>query len=257
MRKTIFSLITVAALVPMTASAQTSGQATATARATSQTSASAGRTGAASSTDAAAEARIRASMKRAENNGVPRQTLENKVAEGRAKGASEARIATAVEHRADVLMRVHAAMQKGERQNSAPADKSDKSDNGDNADAKTESETVAELTAAADAYEGGVSLSSITSLTAHAGNNRGVALSVLANLVATGNTAPAEAVVRVESALDAGANVLAELGASAAASAAAAKPPVTVNGNSNTKAAASTPKVSTGVTSSTVVKIIH
>ncbi len=228
MRKSSISLMIVAALVPAAASAQSSAQGTASAaaRVTSQTSIAAPAANSTTAADAAAEARIRASINRATEQGVPRSTLEDKVAEGRAKGASSARIATAVEHRADVLARVNAAV--------------------GGAGAQSEATHASELTAAADAYENGVSLSSITEIAAGAGGNRAVALNVLANLVASGSTAPGEAVLRVNNALRAGGSVLAQLSVGGASSTPSTPP------STNTA-----PKVGASVTSTTGVIIRH
>jgi hypothetical protein len=181
MRRTIFTLAAAAFLTPATLSAQA-------------------QTGAAA--DAAAEARIQAALATAVDAGVPVTLLESKIAEGRAKGVDMARIATAVEHRAEVLTRVQTALA-----------------------ARFEAVTTGELTAAADAHQNGVGLDGIVGVTARAGNDRAAALTVLADLVAEGR-APEHALLRVEAALNGGAAELARLRAAAAASARAATPSV-------------------------------
>lgn len=182
MRKTLLTVATVTLFTPGLLLAQTNanvrGTAHAAATATTQGTA-----------DAAAQARMQAAIEHASSVGVPQSMLESKIAEGRAKGASMARIATAVEHRAEVLTRVQSAF-----------------------NARAETVSQAELQSAADAHERGVSIESITALSARAGNDRAVALSVLADLVATGGT-PEHALLRVQAALDGGASSLVRLSA--------------------------------------------
>jgi hypothetical protein len=137
--------------------------------------------------DAAAEARMQAAIDHALEAGVPVAMLESKIAEGRAKGVSMARIAAAVEHRAEVLTRVQTAFA-----------------------ARREAVSQAELTAAADAHERGVTVDKITELSAQAGNDRAAALTVLADLVANGR-APEHALLRVQAALSGGASELARM----------------------------------------------
>jgi len=198
MRRIIFSLVMTAALVPAALNAQASATGAATGRATAMTSA-----------DAAADARINATIEKSVKAGMPRSDFDNKVAEGRAKGASSARIASVVEHRAESMSRVQAALEKGDRKAEQTSEQK--------AAADGSVTTAAELVAATDAFQNGVSLSSIINLSAGAGANRGLALSVLADLVAGGRTAPSQAVVRVQSAIQAGGNALSVLSASAAA----------------------------------------
>src|SRR5918911_1812095 len=56
------------------------------------------------------EQRIEHALQQAASAGVPVQLLESKVAEGRAKGVPEARIADAIERRGEVLQRVQTAI---------------------------------------------------------------------------------------------------------------------------------------------------
>src|SRR5688572_12740114 len=209
MRRTIFSLTTLALFAPAVLSAQTSASATGQAAAAAAVQS----TGKQATTDAAAQTRIDAAIQSSAQAGVPRALLESKLAEGRAKGASMARIATAVEHRAEVLTRVHSAMA-----------------------ARGHVFTAGELNAAADAHERGVSLNSIAQLSARAGNDRSVALTVLADLVASGRATPSQALLDVESALNAGANALVQLGSSTAAS----MPSAQINSSIQSSGSAST-----------------
>jgi hypothetical protein len=143
--------------------------------------------------DAEAAARIRVAIDRAASAGVPAWLLENKVLEGRAKGIPAARIAAAVEHRADVLARVRAAL--ADRQPSQ---------------AEHTLLSAGELTAAATAHELGVKLEDLAAISARAGSNRGAALAVLADLVARGR-ASENALMRVQAALARGNRGLDEL----------------------------------------------
>lgn len=207
MRKLIFPLTIVATIIPAAASAQTSG--TASAATTAQATAN-------STVDPTAEARITIAIERAVTAGIPVQLLETKVAEGRAKGVSLTRVAAVVEKRAEVLARVQNVLAT---------------------DAGNRSDVVAagELTAAADAHEGGISLENIAKLTASAGNDRAAALTVLADLIASGR-APEHALLRVQNALRAGGNALAEVGRTTGATIRATTP--AVNAGANGSAAA-------------------
>lgn len=188
MRRMIFPLAIAAAIVPAAVSSQTSGSASAA----STTQASTGAQSAVSAAaDAAAEARIDVAIERATNAGIPAQMLENKVAEGRAKGIPMTRIAAAVEHRAEVLARIQTVLA------SRPG-------------AEANTVGTAELIAAADAHEAGISLENISTLSTRAGNDRAVALTVLADLVASGR-APDHALLRVQNAMQAGGNALGQL----------------------------------------------
>jgi hypothetical protein len=206
MRRITYSFAIVAVLLPALASAQTSGSASST-----STAETAGR----SAVDAAAEARINVAIERAADAGIPTTLLENKVAEGRAKGVSMTRIAAAVENRAEVLTRVQNILARGEATTGAVAS--------------------SELVAAADAHEGGVSLENIASLSVRAGNDRAVALSVLADLVASGRT-PDHALLRVRNALQAGGNALIQLGSETSAAARTVIPSVRAGANGSAAA---------------------
>lgn len=162
MRRILFSLAVLALFTPALLSAQ-------------------------SSADAAAEARMAVAIQHAMSVGVPQSLLESKVAEGRAKGVAAARIAAAVEHRAEVLARVQSAF-----------------------NARAETVSRSELQAAGDAHERGVDVESITELSARAGEDRAVALTILADLVASGKT-PEHALLRVQAALAGGADALVQL----------------------------------------------
>ena len=169
-----------------------------------------------------AQARMDAAMQTAISAGVPTSLLESKIAEGRAKGVAEARIAAAVEQRAQVLARVQAALQTRGAQH---AERSGPPAQSRGQDARVKAVTAGELTAAADAFEKGVDLDALARISAEAGPQRAAALTVLADLVAQGRT-PEHALVTVQAALSRGGNALAGLsaggtGASASANAAA------------------------------------
>jgi hypothetical protein len=187
-----------------------------------------------SAADAAAEARINAAIQTALEAGVPQVLLENKVAEGRAKGVAAARIAAAVEHRAEVLTRVNAALQAGvppraDAGTDARARSGGRANANANANANVELFSAAELTAAADAHEAGVSLENLVRLSARAGEQRGTALSVLAELVAAGRV-PEQALLNVQAALNRGGNALVDLRGTVGAGARPAAVPATPRG---------------------------
>jgi hypothetical protein len=204
MQKVIVSTV----LVLATAAGAHAQDVTASGQAATQAQAAAG------VRDAAAAARIDAAMNTAIAAGVPATLLETRIAEGRAKGVSEARIATVVERRAHLLADVKAALE-------ARAESAQRTGTGarPQAPTRTETATAAELTAAADAVERGVSIGSITRIAARSGEQRAAALMVLAELVAQGRT-PAHALVTVEAALDRGGNALIKLGTGTASGAA-------------------------------------
>jgi hypothetical protein len=152
--------------------------------------------------DAAAEARARAAIEHAASVGVPQELLERKIAEGRAKGVAEARIAAAVERRAEAMARVMTALNRNQDAASGEASARGQA-----------SASAAVLMAATDAHELGVDLDGVAAVHAGAGNDRAVALSVLADLVADGRT-PEHALVTVQAALARGGNALVNLGAS-------------------------------------------
>lgn len=200
MNRTFATLAIAALIIPAAAQAQD-------VRATSATTASA----------STPEARVESALSAALHAGVPVELLANKVAEGRAKGIPMDRIATAVEHRAHVLTTVKAAIEAG-RQNAAPA--APDAAAGQAADASSSAGativSAVELVAAADAHERGVSVETLTDVTARAGSQRAVAISVLADLVAAGH-APDHALARVRAALSGEAGALARLRAATAA----------------------------------------
>lgn len=178
------AILLLALMAPSLAVSQTSGSGQAGSEATA-------------TADAAAEARIRAAIDHAASVGVPLSMLENKVAEGRAKGVPLARIAAAMEHRAEVLARVKSAMES-----------------------RFGAVSEGELTAGADANEAGVSLDQLSRVGVQAGNDRSMALTVLADLVANGQV-PEHALLRVQAALNGGVGALTRLGNSAEARAGA------------------------------------
>jgi hypothetical protein len=190
MRRTFLYCTMLALVAPAAAAAQAAGaagQAEARAAAAAQ---------ARGFSDAAAEARVRAAIEHAASVGVPQVLLERKIAEGRAKGVADARIAAAVERRAEAMARVMTALQRS-----------------DPASGRGEaSASAAVLMAATDAHELGVDLDGVAAVYASAGNDRAVALSVLADLVADGRT-PQHALVTVQAALARGGNAIVNLGA--------------------------------------------
>jgi hypothetical protein len=112
------------------------------------------------------QARINSSLETALAAGIPVELLESKVAEGRAKGVSEARIAAAVEARLQGLTRAAAAMER----------------------ADVESTTAADLSVAADALEAGVSESTLIKVSRTApAERRAVAIATLTGLVQLGH----------------------------------------------------------------------
>ncbi|HEX6066041.1 MAG TPA: hypothetical protein VFZ04_17530 [Longimicrobiales bacterium] len=113
-----------------------------------------------------AQARIEAALSAATNAGIPVELLQSKVAEGRAKGVSEVRIAAAVEARLKGLQRAAAVMQRTEVENASSAD----------------------LTVAADALEAGVSENALIKLSNSApAERRAVAIATLTGLVQLGH----------------------------------------------------------------------
>ena len=145
------------------------------------------------STDAGA--RIEASMQAAARAEIPTALLESKVKEGRAKGISEARIASALEARLDALVRARNAL----------------------AGAGVEGIAEGDLAVAADAIQVGVQESALVEVATSAPpERRAVATAVLASLVQLGATSD-QALTRVEGALGAGARALTDLHAEVAA----------------------------------------
>jgi hypothetical protein len=115
---------------------------------------------------ATAQARIEAALSAATNAGIPVELLQSKVAEGRAKGVSEVRIAAAVEARLKGLQRAAAVMQRTEVEHASSAD----------------------LAVAADALEAGVSETALIKLSNSApAERRAVAIATLTGLVQLGH----------------------------------------------------------------------
>lgn len=143
-------------------------------------------------TESRGEAQVGASaFARAEAAGIPVSLLESKIAEGRAKGVSTAVIEAAIDRRADALIRASSAFEQ----------------------AGVRSASTADLSVAADALEGGVSLSVLQSISGTAPQERrAVAIAALTQLVAAGALAT-DALVRVETALERGPDALANLAA--------------------------------------------
>jgi hypothetical protein len=143
---------------------------------------------------AGADARIDAALSTALDAGIPVSLLEGKIAEGKAKGVSMDRIAAAVQHRLDGLLKAQDALEK----------------------AGLESTTEGELSVAADAVQGGVSQSALAAISQRSTDgNRAVAIAVLTDLVAQGHV-PEQALAQVESALARGPEALANLSAESA-----------------------------------------
>jgi hypothetical protein len=138
--------------------------------------------------------RIQAALLTAQAHGIPVSLLEEKIAEGRAKGVSMERIAAAVERRAAGLARAQEALA------------------GNGAEQVTETE----LSIGEHALGMGVSEAVLAKLaeTAH-GERRGAAIAALTELVAQG-VAPEAALERVTEALSKGQDALANLPAQAA-----------------------------------------
>lgn len=190
MRTTILSITMAALLSPSVALSQTGGAASTRIQTGAETIAE---TDLEQDGAMDAGARIQAAVIQALSVGIPVTLLENKIAEGRAKGIPMDRIAAAVEHRVDVLTRVRAALES-----------------------RTDPVAAGELTAAADAHEAGVTLEGLAELSSRArSGERVTALTVLADLVASGR-APEHALLRVEAALSGGVAELARLEGSAA-----------------------------------------
>jgi hypothetical protein len=139
-------------------------------------------------------ARVDAALSSALEAGIPVSLLQQKIAEGKAKGVPMDRIAAAVERRLEALTAAKEAMTKG----------------------GVESASESELSVAADAVQGGVSQTALAAISEQSsGDNRVVAIAVLTELVAMGHV-PAEALTRVQTALARGPEALANLPAEAA-----------------------------------------
>jgi len=145
------------------------------------------------------DARVHAALETALDAGIPVSLLERKIAEGKAKGIPMDRIAAAVEKRLDALTKAGDALAK----------------------AGLEHPSEGDLSVAADAVQGGVSATALTTISQTAPQDRrAVAIAVLTELVAQGN-APESALERVQTALARGPEALANLHGETAAGATA------------------------------------
>jgi hypothetical protein len=135
------------------------------------------------------EARIEAALERARAGGMPVEVLESKVAEGLAKNVPMARIAIAVQNRAQAMERAHMALSRA--QQGPPS--------------------VQDVAVGTDAIEAGVSEVVLEKIAETAGpERRTVAIAALAYLVEQGHV-PEAALARVEAALARGGDALANL----------------------------------------------
>jgi hypothetical protein len=117
------------------------------------------------------------------------EVLESKVAEGLAKNVAMARIAIAVENRAQAMERAHAALSR----------------------AQQDRPSVQDVAVATDAIEAGVSEAVLETIAETAGaERRTVAIAALGYLVAEGHV-PEVALARVQAALAQGGDALANL----------------------------------------------
>ena len=143
-----------------------------------------------------AAARIETALSQARAAGIPESLLQNRVAEGRAKGVPLDRIAAAVERRASALIRAQDLMRQSVGQVGGP-----------------------DLSAAADAVEAGVAGNAVAEIARSSrGEDRAVALAVLTYLQGQGVPVD-EAVSRVQGALREGPEALRNLPSQAAAQA--------------------------------------
>jgi hypothetical protein len=134
--------------------------------------------------------RINTALDRARQVGIPLSLLENKIAEGKAKGVAPERLAEAIERRLAALERARAAI--GDRPDAADS-----------------------LSVAADAVESGVSDAALRAIADNAPRDRrNVAIAVLTELVEQGQ-APEAALERVRAALARGPEALTNLPAEA------------------------------------------
>jgi hypothetical protein len=147
------------------------------------------------------ERRIEAARQRAASAGIPVALLDQKVAEGRAKGIPMERIAAAVDRRLDALGRARQAMGRA-------------------------AGSAADLSVGADALEAGVEPGALGRLAAAApGDRRAVAIAVLTQLVSEGESSE-RALSRVTAALRGGGpDALRRLPGEAAAERARGGPP--------------------------------
>jgi len=141
-----------------------------------------------------AEARVQAVMDAAAKADIPLSLLQSKIDEGRAKGVSMERIATALEARLDGLTRAQEVLSSGGVEGASEGD----------------------LAVTADALEAGVSEAALLRIQSTApGERRMVATAVLSALVQLGHL-PDEALTRVQAALQRVPDALASLRAETA-----------------------------------------
>lgn len=141
----------------------------------------------------APEQQMQRSIEQARRSGVPVELLESKIAEGRAKGVPEARIAAAIGRRLEALQRVQSLVRPEHGM------------------------TTDELGIAADAIQSGVSDAAVRTLAATApGQRRAVAIATLTQLVQLGQ-ASETALRNVTAAMQKGPDALMNLPAQAAA----------------------------------------
>lgn len=187
----IFSLLFLSAFVPALAQAQT-----ATADATSQAQVR------------SPQARIDAALHASARAGIPTALLESKIAEGKAKGVPQDRVAAAVEARLQGLMRASAALER--------------------AGVEVASQSV--LAVSADALEAGVTENALVKISRGAPEERrAVAVATLTGLVQLGHASEV-ALARVSAALGSNA-ALANLQADVASQLQANAGRGSVNGN--------------------------
>jgi hypothetical protein len=140
--------------------------------------------------------RIDAAIAKAKAAGIPVELLNNKIAEGKAKGVSMDRLAAVIERREATLERARTAM----------ANKGNTS---------AQSPTGADLSVGADAIESGVSEAVLAKIASTApADRRTVAIAALTQLVQQG-TVPQAALDRVTEAIKRGPEALANLPAAA------------------------------------------
>ena len=152
-----------------------------------------------------AQRRIDSARRTAASAGLPVQLLEDKLAEGRAKGVPLERIAAAVEHRLAGITRAREVMGRGV--------------------------AAADLAAGADALDAGVAPTALATLSREApAAQRAVAVAVLTQLVSEG-LASERALERVQAALRRGPDALRELPAQAQGRGNAGAPPAHGRGN--------------------------
>ncbi len=141
-----------------------------------------------------ADARVQAVMDAAAKADIPLSLLQSKIDEGRAKGVSMDRIATALEARLKGLTRAQEVLSTGGVEDASEGD----------------------LAVTADALEAGVSEAALLQIQSTApGERRMVATAVLSALVQLGHV-PEEALTRVQAALQRGPDALANLRAETA-----------------------------------------